>query len=253
MLVDTHCHLSSERFYNDYDEVIKRAQKAGVSKMIIPGTSEDDSKRVLKLAKQYLGIVYGAVGVHPEEIGKTTWLKELIKENKEWVVAVGEIGTDKNTEELRSTIREQKEMFRAQCEIALEYDLPVIVHTRDSMKETLEVLDQLPKMPRGHFHCWSDSDEMLEEVLARGFYVGFCGNVTYKNNQKLQEQAKRVPANRLLLETDSPYLPPAGHRGERNEPINVKITAEFVADLRGDSLKALAKITTENAERLYKI
>lgn len=253
MLVDTHCHLTDQRYYNEVDQIIERARSAGVEKMIIPGTSRRDSEQVIGLVKKYPEIIYGAVGVHPEEIGETMWMRKLIVDNREWVVAVGEIGTDANTEELRARMNEQQEMFRAQCEVALEYDLPVIVHTRGSMKETLEVLDGLPTMPRGHFHCWSDSDEMLREVLERGFYVGFCGNVTYKNNHKLREQAERVPKNRLLLETDSPYLPPAGHRGERNEPINVKITAGVVAETRGITLGELGKITTENAIKLFGI
>lgn len=253
MLADTHCHLTDKRYLDDLDQVIERARRAGVTKMISPGTDYHSSVAAIELAKRYPGVVFATVGIHPEEIGETNLLKQLIEGNQEQVVAVGEIGTDTNTEELVGRMSEQKSMFRAQCEIALDLDLPVVVHTRDSMKETLEVLDSLPQMPRGHFHCWSDSDRMLDEVLSRGFYVGFCGNVTYKNNHKLREQVRRVGSDRLLLETDAPYLPPVGHRGERNEPGNVRIAADMIAETRGVSLEELGKMTTENAERLYEI
>lgn len=280
MLVDTHCHLVFPQFEGDAQEVIERARAGGVTRMIVPGTSVETSRRAIELAKRYPRVVYAGVGIHPEQVqapvnpkskilnskqiqnsnDQISKLRRLIRENREWVVAIGETGMDRKQMAngqwqmaSEGEMEAQKQLFRVQCELALEYDLPVIIHTRASMRETLEVLDQLPQMPRGQFHCWSDGEEELEEVLARGFYVGFCGNVTYKKNDKLRELAERVPSNRLLLETDSPYLPPQGRRGERNEPINVRITASVIAEVRGIKLEELEEQTTENVERLFGI
>jgi len=144
-------------------------------------------------------------------------------------------------------MEEQKVLFKIQCELALELDLPVIIHTRNSLSEALEVLDQLPQMPRGQFHCFSHDEAGVEEVLARGFYISLCGNITW--SKRVARLVPLVPIKRLLLETDSPFMLP----GKRNEPSNVTITAQMIADLQGLSLKVVEEQTIKNAKALFKL
>ena len=299
MLIDTHAHLWFSEYQNDLEEVLSRAKAAGVEKIIVPGTSVESNRQAVELAKKYPGVIYAAIGVHPEELldrddRKSSDLSfaslQTALRSELWggAVAIGEIGTDASSEELRGCMKEQKELFRVQCEMALEHDLPVIIHTRNSLGEAIEVLDGLPKMPRGQFHCFSHDEAGVKEVLARGFYVSFCGNITW--SKRVARLVPLVPSDRLLLETDSPFMMPRiakqntkvpnsgpessepwegselGNRsaessepgegselGERNEPANVTITAQVIADLRGLSSKVLLEQTTENAERLFNI
>ncbi len=253
MLIDTHAHLFWDSYKDDLEQVIEKAKEAGVGKIIVPGTSMESSKQAIELAKKYPGVVYAAVGVHPEETSSLNLqnpiynLQKMIAENREQVVAIGEIGIDLYTEELRGILSEQKKLFRAQCEIALEFDLPVIIHTRNSLAEALEVLDALPTMPRGQFHCFSHDEEGVKQVLSRGFYLSFCGNIAW--SKRVARLVPLVPMDKLLLETDSPFMKP----GERNEPSNVTITAQMIADLRGLSSKVLSEQTTHNAVKLFKL
>lgn len=264
MLVDTHAHLFFEDFKDDLDQVIARAKEAGVTKIIVPGTSVETSQQAVELAKKYPGVIYAAAGVHPEEVldhslqvspglaGARLNISAISRDllsgrDLEGVVAVGEIGMDGYSAEMQKCMNEQGGLFKAQCEIALEYDLPVIIHTRNSFAEVWEVLSGLPQMPQGQFHCFSVDPEALEKVLAAGFYASFCGNITW--SKRVAKLVPLVPLDRLLLETDSPFMKP----GERNEPANVRITAQIIADLRGVTLKDLGEQTTENVGRLYKI
>ena len=261
MLIDTHAHLFWDSYKDDLEEVFVRAKAAGVTKIIVPGTNVESSQKAIQLAKKYPSVIYPAVGIHPEEIlissENTKYeiqnskqilnLKQMITENREHVVAVGEIGTDASTQELKNCMGEQKVLFREQCEMALEHDLPVIIHTRNSLAEALEVLDALPTMPRGQFHCFSHDEEGVKQVLSRGFYVSFCGNIAW--SKRVAKLVPLVPSERLLLETDSPFMKP----GERNESANVTITGQIIADLRGVSLQALGEQTTENAIKLFKL
>ena len=253
MLIDTHAHLWFPEYENDLEEVMARAKTAGVGKMIVPGTSLESSKMAIALAKKYPGVLYASVGVHPEELLNHNFeetplgLRELIAENREWIVAIGEIGTDASSEELKNCMGEQRELLRKQCELALEHDLPVIVHTRNSLKKALEVLDGLKKMPRGQFHCFSHDEAGVKEVLSRGFCVSFCGNIAW--SKRVARLVPLVPIERLLLETDSPFMLP----GKRNEPSNVTITAQMIADLQGLSLKVVEEQTIKNAKALFKL
>ncbi|KKU26035.1 MAG: Hydrolase, TatD family [Microgenomates group bacterium GW2011_GWA2_46_16] len=258
MLIDTHAHLWWPSYEGDLDEVLERARAAGVEKIICPGTNAETSKQAIELAKKYPGVIYAGVGVHPEEVlnfGKVRpsppmsmagWALPS-RSDLAGSVAVGEIGIDLYTEEMRGKLSEQKELFRVQCEMAVKLDLPVIVHTRQSLVETLEVLGQLPKMPRGQFHCFSHDEIGLKQVLKRGFYVSFCGNITW--SKRVARLVPLVPIDRLLLETDSPFMLPGG----RNDPGNVTITAQIIADLQGLTLQALGEQTTNNAQRLFKL
>lgn len=263
MLIDTHAHLWFDDYHDDLDLVLQSARQAGVEKMIVPGTDIESSKKAIELAKKYPGVIYSAVGIHPEELvdrnnpkssdlsfaSLQTALRSELRElaTGERVVAIGEIGTDASTDDLRTCMGEQKEIFREQCEIALEHDLPVIIHTRDSFVETWEVLSALPKMPKGQFHCFSVDSEAIKTVLDNGFYVSFCGNITW--SKRVARLVSLVPDNRLLLETDSPFMLPK----ERNEPANVRILAEKIAELRGQTLEEIAEMTTTNAKTLYKL
>ena len=261
MLVDTHAHLWWDSYKGDLEEVLARARKAGVEKIICPGTSVTTSKQAIELAKKYPGMIYAAAGIHPEEVldskSQMLELSELIKENKKQITAVGEIGIDLNTEELREKLPEQRELFRAQCELAMNNNLPVIIHTRQSLRETFEVLDQLPKIPRGVFHCFSHDEEGVKEVLSRGFYISFGGNITW--SKRVARLVEMIPRERLLLETDSPLLVPRDQKGvpvegsERNEPANVRILAQIIAERRDVDLAELARQTTNNAEQLFGI
>jgi len=259
-MIDTHCHLTEERLMSDIEGVLARANENGVEKIIVPGTSAEDSKKVVGLTEKY-DDVYGLVGVHPEEIAHCTFdiahLKRLIVENKK-IVGVGEIGMEnyERTQEPKNArqmpnLKTQESIFREQLELALEINKPVVIHNRQADEEIMEVLKNLPKQPRGQFHCWAGNEEMLRWVLDRGYYVSFCGNITFKSADELRRLIKLAPKERLLLETDSPYLSPEPLRGTQNEPKNVKITAGYIAKLLDISITELDRITTENAECLF--
>lgn len=251
MLIDTHAHLWWDSYKDDLDQVLARAKEARVEKIIAPGTDMESSRKAVELARKYPGVIYASVGIHPEEVLETRFqmldASKIIAENRKLIVAIGEIGTDASTEELKNCMSQQKELFREQCLLALEFELPVIIHTRESLNEALEVLDSLPNMPRGQFHCFSHDEAGLKEVLARGFYVSFCGNITW--SKRVAKLVALVPDDRLLLETDSPFM----WAGARNEPTNVAILGEKIAELRGISVREIEDITTKNANTLYKL
>lgn len=251
MLIDTHAHLWWDSYKDDLDQVLARAKEARVEKIIAPGTDMESSRKAVELARKYPGVIYASVGIHPEEVLETRFqmldASKIIAENRKLIVAIGEIGTDASTEELKNCMSQQKELFREQCLLALEFELPVIIHTRESLKEALEVLDSLPNMPRGQFHCFSHDEDGLRQVLKRGFYVSFCGNITW--SKRVAKLVTLVPDERLLLETDSPFM----WAGARNEPTNVSILGEKIAELRGISDREIEEITTKNANTLYKL
>lgn len=254
-MIDTHTHLSDLKFSEDLPLVLARAKNNGIKTFINPATNVDDAQRILEITQEHKD-VYGLVGIYPGEAETDNWegqlsqLRTMLLHNSK-IVGIGEIGLDEKP--YLANPEFEKRIFEAQLEMALELDYPVVIHTRNTEEVMWEVLKKYEVLPPGHFHCFSGSTEWLEYVLSRGFYVGFDGNVTYPSAQNLRELAKRVPIERLLLETDSPYLPPQGKRGERNEPANVKITAEFLAQLRGETVEQLIKKTTENARLLFRI
>lgn len=259
MLIDTHCHLNFEAFEKDLDEVVQRAKKEGVEKIIIPGAKIDSSKKAVELAQKY-DDCYAAVGIHPHHASKNQEIKNLLltlaKQNK--VVAIGECGLDyyayqrtvydqyKITPEIKN---QQKELLKIHLEVAIDLGLPVILHCREAF------MDMLPIVPRcpGVFHCFSGTKDDLKQILEMGFYVGFDGNITFKNAKSLQELVKQTPLDRILSETDAPYLTPEPHRGERNEPKNVKIVASKIAQIKGISLEEVEKQITYNAQSLFNI
>ena len=257
MLIDTHAHIADEKIV-DVDEVIKRSIDAGVEKIIVPTTSIKDLDVSMELLSGYKNI-YFLAGVHPEEmetvvgINRTIEeLKERIKNNKR-VVGIGEIGLDFYWDKEKKTKEKQINIFEAQLKLAAEMDLPVAIHMRDSAQETLEVLEGLQKIPRGQFHCFAGDKDFLETVLHWNFYISFAGNLTYKSASSLRERLKEVPLDRLLLETDSPYLAPEPVRGTTNEPANVKILGEFIAQELNQTFETISETTTKNTLCLYSL
>ena len=251
-LVDTHAHIDGEDFEADREETLSRAKRAGVVAVVTFGDTMEASARVVKLAASYEP-VFAGVGVHPENAFPFTredddrlaaWTKEKD------VVAIGEIGLDYYWDDTHKA--EQKELFAAQLVLAEELDLPVIVHDREAHADCLEITGRFPNA-RGVFHCYSGSAETASELLRLGWYLGFDGPVTYKNARKLPEVLSACPPERILLETDSPYLSPVPMRGKRNDPRNLKYICEKTAEWKGMDPEELAALTLQNGKTLFHI
>lgn len=252
MLFDSHAHLDDDKFNLDRDEIIAALGKSGISYFVNIGADLKSSESSVELANKY-DFVYAAVGVHPydAETVDDTLIEKLknMAENKK-VVAIGESGLDYSYDEADKET--QKQAFVRHIHLANELDLPIIVHNRDSHKDMMDILmEHKPK--NAIIHCYSGSGEMAKQLVKMGYYISFSGTVTFKNAKNLQEAAKIVPLDRLLIETDSPYLSPEPERGTRNNPAKVRFTAQKLAELKGVTFEELARITTENAKRVYKI
>ena len=253
LLFDTHAHYDDEQFDADRDALLASMPESGVGLIVDPGCDLPSSRRAIALAERFPHI-YAAVGYHPENCAPYTdadldVLRELAKHPK--VVAIGEIGLDYYWEE--NPPREfQQTVFRRQLALAQELDLPVIVHDREAHADSLAIVREFPSV-RGVFHCFSGSVEMARELWKLGWYVGFDGPVTYKNARKTVEVALEAPPDRILLETDSPYMAPVPVRGTRNDSRNVRYIAEKIAQLRGMETDALIALTAENGKRLFNI
>jgi TatD DNase family protein len=253
MFIDSHAHLEMKAFDRDRDEVIARAQKAGVDYIVTVGTTLDDCKKAIFLAHSYESI-YAAVGIHPHEvknINNDTYdsLKELAADNK--VVAYGEIGLDffRNL----SPRDVQIKRFGEQLELAGEIGLPVVIHDREAHRETLSMLQKWKGNQRGIIHCFSGNYEMARECLDMGFFISIPGTITFKKSETLQKVVENIPITSLLLETDSPYLSPHPKRGRRNKPANVILTAQRVAEIKGLPLEEVGKITSQNTKNVFGI
>lgn len=254
MLIDSHAHLDMDDFADDRDEVIERAFEGGVKKIISVGIDLDSSLKALDLAKRF-DFIYSTIGYHPHDADKVTSerlykLKDLAKEKK--VVAWGEIGLDffKN----RSKRERQIEVFTLQLKLAHESNLPVIIHNRDADREVLNILSGLDiKRHCGVIHCFSGDYETANAFMDMGYYISIPGIVTFKNAEKLKEVAAGIPLDRMLVETDAPFLAPVPKRGKRNEPLFVKYTAKMIADLRGIDFEELSSKTVENCNRLFNL
>jgi len=261
IFIDSHCHIDGEAFDADRDVAIKRAREAGVKMMLVVGTGDatdfENFSRVVRLAEKHENI-FASVGVHPHD-AKTfdaeseRRLIELAK-SSEKVIAWGEIGLDFYYD--HSPPEVQKEIFRRQIKIANELNLPIIIHSRDADDETVEILTEEcahENFRGGIMHCFGGNPQMAESLMNIGFLISFAGNVTFKKADNLRDSARVVPLNKLLIETDSPYLAPIPFRGKRNEPMFVVETAKFLADFYNVDLKVLAKATTQNFRQLFKI
>ena len=250
-IFDTHAHYDSNGFAADRDEILSALPAAGVGLVVDPGCELESSRAALALAKRY-PFVYAAVGIHPSDCAGTgeaefAALRKLCGHEK--VVAVGEIGLDYYWKDNPSK-EFQQTVFRRQIELAIELDLPVIVHDREAHGDSLAIVLDYPKA-RGVFHCFSGSPEMAEELLKRGWFLGFDGPITYKNAQKAPEVAAVTPLDRIVVETDSPYLTPVPFRGKRNDSRNLSYIIEKLAEWTGISPEEMARITWENGLRLF--
>ncbi|MBW6463156.1 MAG: TatD family hydrolase [Dethiobacteria bacterium] len=252
VLIDTHAHLDFPQFRNDLDVVLKRARDAGIAAILNAGADEGSSKRSVELSLKYPWIS-ASVGIHPHSAAKAAdgWLKrlEMLAEN-DTVLAIGETGLDyyRNL----SPHEDQELIFREQLRLACRTDKPVIIHSRQAHNETLKILkeEELPSRV-GVMHCFSGSFAQMEKFLELGFYISIAGPVTYPKSHELRDLLKFIPSDRLLLETDAPYLPPQAYRSERNEPAFIRLTYERVALTLDQDLEQLSKQLYLNAVRLF--
>lgn len=250
MFVDIHCHLD-KNYYENIDQVVNDAKNNGVKKLIYNAVDVNTCKEVLNLIDKY-DFIYGALGFHPTELSSITeedytFLEENIQNKK--IVAIGEIGLDYHYDNTDKT--QQKDHFIRQLKLALKYDLPVIIHSRDSIKDTYDILKEYPV--KGVLHCYSSSTEMAYNFIKLGIYISVGGILTFKNAKNIKEVIKNIDLSYILLETDSPYLTPEPYRKYQNEPKYIPIIANEVAKIKNTSVSEVRDITTLNACRLFDI
>lgn len=252
-MIDTHIHLDEEAYAPDLEEVIARQREAGVEAMIVPGVNVSSAQGVLKVCYRHPNYCYAALGFHPQDV-KADWkeqwaiIEKDIREHRNEIVAIGEIGLDYYWD---TTFRaEQQQVFRLQLALAKELDLPVMIHNREATEDTLRILKE--QKPRGVVHCFNGSRETAQQILDIGMYLGIGGVLTFKNC-KLSETLESVPLERLVLETDGPYLAPTPHRGERNESRFMILVAERLAQVYNCPVEHIIEVTTATAKHLFGI
>ena len=248
---DSHAHYNDEQFDNDRDELIEKMYKDGITKIIVAGSNVETSKEAIKIAEKY-DFIYATAGIHPqdiENIDKDILEIENLSTHKK-VVAIGEIGLDYHY--TKDKKEEQKYAFIKQIELANKVNLPIVIHCRDAYIDTIDILkNKILPNKRGVFHCCQLNMELIKDALNLGFNISFAGPVTFKNSKNVKECIDLIPLDRLQIETDAPYLSPEPLRGTRNNSINMKLTAQKIADLKQISLEELAKITYENTLRMF--
>ena len=252
MLFDTHAHMDDSWFDGDREQLLQQLPELGIGLVMNPGCSLQSSRAAVALAEKY-DHVYAAVGSHPDAADEVSdavleQYRQLCRSSR--VKAIGEIGLDYHYEDIPR--QRQLEAFRAQMELARETGLPVIVHEREAHGDGMAVVEQYPDV-NGVFHCYSGSAEMAAWLVERGWYIGFTGVLTFKNARKAVEVASAIPLERIVLETDCPYMAPEPYRGKRNWPGYLPRMAEKLAQLRGLTVEEVCRITTENGKRLYRI
>ena len=253
MLFDTHAHMDDRAFDEDRAELLTALPEQGLQLLMNPGCSLESSRNVVKIAANY-DYIYAAVGSHPDvadEVNEAAIeeYRELCKLNSK-VKAIGEIGLDYHYEDIPREI--QLKAFRMQMELARELNLPVIVHEREAHEDGMAVIREFPEVT-GVFHCYSGSAEMARQLVNMGWYIGFTGVLTFKNARKAVEVAASIPLERIVLETDCPYMAPEPFRGKRNDPGKLYRMAEKLAEIRGLSVEEIHNITLENGKKLYRI
>ncbi len=255
---DSHAHYDDERFDEDRDSIIMDIYNSGVTGIISAGYSLEGSKAGIELASKY-NFIYTTVGISPNDI-EDNWienvtevdniLKNKLQEEDNKIVAVGEIGLDYHYDTNKEC---QRDVFIKQIELANKYDLPIVIHTRDAVMDTITILKEHPVKRKGVFHCCPFNRELIKEALKLGFYISVAGTVTFKNAANAQDAVGMIPMDRLLIETDSPYLSPEPVRGTRNDSRNLQYTAKKIAEIKGVSVDEIAKVTYSNVKELYKI
>ena len=251
MLFDTHAHLNDPAFDPDREELMAGLSDKGIGLVMNAGCSLESSKDIIQMAEKYPWL-YASVGSHPDSADEVN--EEVIEEYRqlcrhEKVKAIGEIGLDYYYEDIPRDI--QKNAFRMQMALAKELDMPVIIHEREAHDDGMRIVKEFPTV-KGVFHCYSGSAEMARQRVNMGWYIGFTGVLTFKNARKAVETAASIPLDRIVLETDCPFMAPEPYRGKRNDPGYLPKMAEKLAEIRGISLEEVVKITTENAKRLYR-
>jgi len=257
MFIDSHCHLDFEEYANTLDEILVNMKDAQVDKALCISVDIPDFPKVLALANQYEHL-YASVGVHPD-------YEDTIEPTQEWliqeaqhpkVIAIGETGLDyyRMSDRSYEDLEWQRNRFRVHIRAALETQKPLIIHTRQASDDTISILkEEGAEQVGGVMHCFTESKEVAKAAMDQGFYISFSGIVTFKNALEIKETCKYVPLDRLLIETDSPYLAPVPHRGKLNQPAWVSHVAQYIADLKGVSVEQIGQLTTQNFYQLFKI
>ncbi|OEH92620.1 TatD family hydrolase [Bacillus solimangrovi] len=254
MLFDTHVHLNADQFNEDLEETILRAQEAGVTEMVVVGFDRKTIESAIEIAESY-EFIYAAIGWHPVDAIDMTeddliWIEKLASHPK--VVALGEMGLDYHWE--KSPHDTQKEVFRKQIRLAKKLKLPIIIHNREATQDIITILEEEDAAEVGGImHCYSGSVEIAKKCIGMNFYISLGGPVTFKNAKKPKEVAEEIPLDKLLIETDCPYLAPHPYRGKRNEPAYVKLVAEQIAELKNVPYEDVVKATNVNARKLFNI
>ena len=249
---DTHAHYNDEKFKEDRDIIIKEVKENNIKYITVVGYNIKSSIKAIEIANKYDNI-YATVGISPNDLESEINLEKIesLAQNKK-VVAIGEIGLDYYWNKENKDL--QRDIFLKQIEIANKLELPISIHTREAVYDTLDILKNKIKVKNnGIFHCCPLNVELIKEAIKLGFYISFSGNVTFKNSKNADKCIETVPKEKMLIETDSPYMTPEPHRGKRNNSIYVKLVAQKIADVKNMSLEDVAKITLENAKRIYKI
>ena len=254
---DSHAHLDDEKFNEDREELIEKIKQDGIGKLVSAGYNIESSKKSIELSKKY-DFIYSTCGVSPNDIPQTEeklWkmldeIKEIGKQNKK-IVAIGEIGLDYYWNNQNKEM--QKKAFIEQIKIANSLNLPIQIHTREAVMDTLEILKQNPVSKKGIFHCCPLNRELVKEGLKLGYYISFAGPITFKNSKNANEIIKMVPNDKILIETDSPYLSPEPLRGKRNDSRNVKFIAQKIAEVKELKIEEIADITYQNAKNIFNI
>ena len=255
--LDSHAHLDDDAFEGDREQIILEIKKAGITKVISAGYSLEGSKKAIELSKKY-DFIMATCGISPNDIPQTEeelWkvleqIEDLVKNNDK-VLAIGEIGLDYHWN--KENIDLQKLAFVNQIKMANELGKPIVIHTREAVMDTITILKENKVENKGVFHCCPLNRELVKEALQLGFYISFAGPVTFKNSKNANEIIQMVPLDKILIETDSPYLSPEPFRGKRNEPRNVKLVAQKIADVKNVSLENVANITFANAKKIFQI
>ncbi len=254
MLFDTHAHYDDEKFDQDRDEVLGDMERCGIGLIVNPGCDAESSRKAISLAERY-SFVYAAVGIHPENcagLGDRELAEIQALTARPKVKAIGEIGLDYYWEKTQEGRAHQREMLRKQLALARELNLPVIIHDREAHHDTLEIVREFPQV-HGVFHCYGGSLEDARLLIRLGWMLSFNGVITFQSARRAPEVIREIPLERLMLETDSPYLAPTPYRGKRNDSRNLPLVAARVAEIQGVPVEEVARVTTENGKRFFGI